>query len=71
MTNKPELDRSDWIAGLEKGIRIIEAFNDAHPRLTPSTAFADISSFCATTESPIAMSGWFRAGFSSNTAEKP
>ena len=38
MTNKPDLDRSDWIAGLEKGIRIIEAFNDAHPRLTPSTA---------------------------------
>ena len=38
MTNKPELDRSDWIAGLEKGIRIIEAFNDAYPRLTPSTA---------------------------------
>jgi len=26
------------IAGLEKGLRIIEAFNDTHPRLTPSTA---------------------------------
>lgn len=38
MTIKPVLDKSDWIAGLEKGIRIIEAFNDAHPRLTPSTA---------------------------------
>jgi IclR family pca regulon transcriptional regulator len=38
MTNKPDLDKSDWIACLEKGIRIIEAFNDAHPRLTPSTA---------------------------------
>ena len=38
MTDKPELDKGDWIAGLEKGIRIIEAFNDAHPRLTPSTA---------------------------------
>ena len=38
MADKPELDKSDWIAGLEKGIRIIEAFNDAHPRLTPSTA---------------------------------
>jgi IclR family pca regulon transcriptional regulator len=33
-----ELDRRDWIAGLEKGLRIIEAFSDAHPRLTPSTA---------------------------------
>ena len=38
MADKPALDKSDWIAGLEKGIRIIEAFNDAHPRLTPSTA---------------------------------
>src|SRR5450759_5323665 len=38
MTDKPALNRRDWIAGLEKGIRIIEAFNDAHPRLTPSTA---------------------------------
>lgn len=38
MTSKPVLDKSDWIAGLEKGIRIIEAFNDAHPRLTASTA---------------------------------
>ena len=34
MTVKPELNKRDWIAGLEKGIRIIEAFNDAHPRLT-------------------------------------
>jgi IclR family transcriptional regulator, pca regulon regulatory protein len=33
-----ELDRRDWIAGLEKGLRVIEAFSDAHPRLTPSTA---------------------------------
>jgi IclR family pca regulon transcriptional regulator len=32
------LNKCDWIAGLEKGIRIIEAFNDAHPRLSPSTA---------------------------------
>lgn len=36
--DKPELNRRDWIAGLEKGLRIIEAFNDAHPRLTASTA---------------------------------
>ena len=32
-----EFDKADWIAGLEKGLRIIEAFSDAHPRLTPST----------------------------------
>jgi IclR family transcriptional regulator, pca regulon regulatory protein len=32
------LDKRDWIAGLEKGLRIIEAFNDIHQRLTPSTA---------------------------------
>ena len=38
MPDKPEIDRRDWIAGLEKGLRIIEAFNDAHPRLTASTA---------------------------------
>jgi len=38
MVRKPALDRRDWIAGLEKGLRIIEAFNDTHPRLTPSTA---------------------------------
>jgi IclR family transcriptional regulator, pca regulon regulatory protein len=38
MTGKPALDKRDWIAGLERGLSIIEAFNDAHPRLTPSTA---------------------------------
>jgi IclR family transcriptional regulator, pca regulon regulatory protein len=38
MISKPKLEKRDWIAGLEKGIRVIEAFNDAHPRLTPSTA---------------------------------
>lgn len=38
MTDRPALNKRDWIAGLEKGIRIIEAFNDAHPRLTASTA---------------------------------
>jgi len=27
---KSVLDKSDWIADPEKGIRIIEAFNDAH-----------------------------------------
>ncbi|AMP36334.1 MULTISPECIES: IclR family transcriptional regulator domain-containing protein [Ralstonia solanacearum species complex] len=35
---KPPLDRRDWIAGLEKGLAILEAFNDAHPRLTPTQA---------------------------------
>jgi IclR family pca regulon transcriptional regulator len=35
---KHALDRRDWIAGLEKGLRIIQAFNDIHQRLTPSTA---------------------------------
>src|SRR5262245_51726679 len=32
------LDKRDWIAGLEKGLRIIESFNDIHQRLTASTA---------------------------------
>ncbi len=34
----PALDKRDWIAGLEKGVSIIEAFDDAHPRLTASQA---------------------------------
>lgn len=34
----PLLDKRDWIAGLEKGLSIIEAFDDAHPRLTASQA---------------------------------
>ena len=32
------LDKRDWIAGLEKGLSIIEAFDDANPRLTASQA---------------------------------
>lgn len=32
------LEQRDWIAGLEKGLSIIEAFDDAHPRLTASQA---------------------------------
>ncbi len=32
------LDRRDWIAGLEKGLSIIETFDDAHARLTASQA---------------------------------
>lgn len=30
----PELARRDWIAGLEKGLGILEAFSDRHSRLT-------------------------------------
>jgi len=33
-----EIDRRDLIEGLGKGLRIIEAFDDEHPRLTPSEA---------------------------------
>ncbi|WP_332777995.1 IclR family transcriptional regulator domain-containing protein [Polaromonas sp.] len=36
--NPPALDKRDWIAGLEKGLSIIEAFDDANPRLTASQA---------------------------------
>ncbi|MDO9402572.1 MAG: IclR family transcriptional regulator C-terminal domain-containing protein [Polaromonas sp.] len=32
--------RRDWIAGLEKGLAIIEGFDDANPRLTASQAGA-------------------------------
>lgn len=32
------LDKRDWIAGLEKGLHLIEAFNDANPRMTSSQA---------------------------------
>lgn len=32
------LDKRDWIAGLEKGLSIIEGFDDAHSRLTASQA---------------------------------
>ena len=38
MSSLPPISKCDWIAGLDKGLRIIEAFNDTHPRLTPSTA---------------------------------
>ena len=36
----PELEKRDWIAGLEKGLSIIECFDDANPRLTASQAGA-------------------------------
>jgi IclR family transcriptional regulator, pca regulon regulatory protein len=32
------LDKRDWIAGLEKGLSIIESFDDAHARMTPTQA---------------------------------
>ena len=32
------LDKRDWIAGLEKGLSMIECFDDANPRLTASQA---------------------------------
>ncbi|APW37853.1 4-hydroxyphenylpyruvate dioxygenase [Rhodoferax koreense] len=35
-STNPALDKRDWIAGLEKGLSIIEAFDDANPRLTAS-----------------------------------
>ena len=37
---KPPLDRRDWIAGLEKGLGVLEAFDDQHPRMTPTQAGA-------------------------------
>ncbi len=30
------IDKRDWIAGLEKGLAVIDAFDSAHPRLTAS-----------------------------------
>jgi IclR family transcriptional regulator, pca regulon regulatory protein len=33
-----QIDRKDLIEGLGKGLRVIEAFDDDHPRLTPSEA---------------------------------
>jgi len=40
MTKKPDLDRRDWIAGLEKGLMILEAFDSQHARMTPTQAAA-------------------------------
>ena len=36
--NSFQIDRKDLIEGLGKGLRVIEAFDDEHPRLTPSEA---------------------------------
>ncbi|MEQ1660543.1 MAG: IclR family transcriptional regulator C-terminal domain-containing protein [Hylemonella sp.] len=37
-TPLPSFDKRNWIAGLEKGLGVIEAFDDANPRLTSSQA---------------------------------
>jgi IclR family pca regulon transcriptional regulator len=37
---KSELDKRDWIAGLEKGLMILEAFDAQHARMTPTQAAA-------------------------------
>ncbi len=37
-TSTPPRNPRDWIAAVDKGLRIIEAFNDTHPRLSASTA---------------------------------
>lgn len=34
MNTTPILEKRDWIAGLERGVSVIEAFDDAHPRMT-------------------------------------
>lgn len=34
MNATPTLDKRDWIAGLEKGLSVIEVFDDANPRMT-------------------------------------
>jgi len=34
LTPLPALHPSDWIAGLQRGLAVMEAFNDQHPRLT-------------------------------------
>ncbi len=36
----PSLDKRDWIAGLEKGLAMMECFDDANSRLTASQAGA-------------------------------
>jgi IclR family pca regulon transcriptional regulator len=37
---KTALDKRDWIAGLEKGLAILEAFDHEHARMTPTQAAA-------------------------------
>lgn len=38
METSTALDKRDWIAGLDKGLGILEAFNDTMPRMTASQA---------------------------------
>ena len=38
--DRPPLDKRDWIAGLEKGLAILEAFDSEHARMTPTEAAA-------------------------------
>ena len=40
MTKRPLLDKRDWIAGLEKGLAVLEAFDSEHARMTPTQAGA-------------------------------
>ncbi len=40
MDPSASLNRRDWIAGLQSGLALIEAFDDHNPRLTPSQAAA-------------------------------
>jgi IclR family pca regulon transcriptional regulator len=40
MTERPPLDKKNWIAGLEKGLAILEAFDSEHARMTPTQAAA-------------------------------
>lgn len=35
---RPGLARADWIAGIERGLRLLEAFSDASPRLSATQA---------------------------------
>jgi len=37
-TTSPPLQPSDWIAGLQRGLAVIEAFDDQHPRMTAAEA---------------------------------
>ncbi|MDE1179257.1 IclR family transcriptional regulator C-terminal domain-containing protein [Paraburkholderia sp.] len=36
--SRPPLDKRDWIAGLEKGLSVLESFDNEHARMTPSQA---------------------------------
>jgi IclR family transcriptional regulator, pca regulon regulatory protein len=38
LLNAPPLQRRDWIAGLEKGLTLLQAFDETRPRLTASQA---------------------------------